>query len=129
MSQRGIFLNMFHRFDSWARPALAWLILTGIAVGQSSSGVISGRVLDTTADAIPGATVVLTRQGTGETRTFTTSALGEFVLTSIQPGIYDLEVRAQGFKNLQKTGLVLSASERLSAGDLKLQLGSVSESV
>ena len=120
---------MLHRFGSWARPALACLIFTGIGMAQSSSGVISGRVLDTTADAIPGATVVLTRQGTGETRTFITSALGEFVLTSIQPGTYDLEVRAQGFKNLQKTGLVLSASERLSAGDLKLQLGSVSESV
>jgi len=107
----------------------ACLLCASIAFGQSSSGVISGRVLDVSGAPMPGATITITRGDTKETRTATTSDMGEFVITSIQPGTYDLEVKAQGFKNLQKPGLELSASERLSAGDLRMQLGSVNESV
>jgi hypothetical protein len=107
----------------------ACLLCASIAFGQSSSGVISGRVLDVTGAPMPGAHITLTRSDTKETRTATSSDLGDFVITSIQPGTYDLEVKAQGFKNLEKLGLELSASERLSAGDLRMQLGSVNESV
>src|SRR5260221_11716876 len=109
--------------------ALACLLCASIALGQSSSGVISGRVLDGTGAPVPGAAITLTRNETGEIRTFTSSSSGEFVFTSIQPGTYELEVKAKGFKNLQKSGLELSASERLSAGDLKLQIGTVNESI
>ena len=60
-------------------------------------------------------------------RTFSTPASGEFVFTTLQPGPYSLKVEAQGFKSLEKTDLQLTASERLSAGDLALQIGTVNE--
>ncbi|MGI8742362.1 MAG: carboxypeptidase-like regulatory domain-containing protein [Bryobacteraceae bacterium] len=60
---------------------------------------------------------------------FTTNDAGDFVFTSVQPGTFALEVTAPGFKHYRKTGLSLSASERLSAGDLKLELGTVTDSV
>src|ERR1043165_8553069 len=106
-----------------------FLLLAGLAFAQSSAGTITGRVLDPTGNAIAAATVTLTNANTGELRTFTADALGEFVFTSIQPGIYNLAVKSAGFKQLEKNGLALSASEKLSAGDLKMQIGTVSESV
>ena len=116
-----------------AKSALALvaasLTFAGAAMGQSSSGGISGRVLDPSGQAVPGAAITLTKPDTGETRTFTSDAAGDFIFTSIQPGVYDLSVRALGFKNLEKKGLAVSASERFAAGDLRLQVGAVSESV
>ena len=110
--------------------AIALLVgYTDPAAAQSSSGTISGRVLDAQGQAVPGAIVTLTKPSTRETRTFTTDRAGEFVFTSIQPGVYDLSVDLQGFKHYLKTGLALSASDRLSAGDLKLEIGTVSEAV
>src|SRR5258708_4999196 len=112
-------------------PCLALLlaVFAGLANAQSSTGTINGRVLDPTGQSIPAAAVTLTKQDTKETRTFTSDSTGEFVFTSIQPGVYDLSVKAGGFKAFDKKGLALSASDHLSAGDIRLQVGSVSESV
>jgi hypothetical protein len=111
-------------------PCLAaFFFLAAVALAQSSAGTITGRVLDPTGHPVAAATVTLLRPDTGETRTFTTDGLGEFTFTSVQPGVYDLAVKSTGFKQLDKKGLALSASERLGAGDLQLQLGSISESV
>src|SRR5213593_1655597 len=101
----------------------------GAAGAPSSSGTIVGRVLDGQGEAVPGATVTLTKPDTRETRTFTTDVDGEFVFASVQPGVYDVAVDLQGFKRAEKTGLALSSSERLSAGDFRLEVGGVSESV
>ena len=87
-----------------AQSALALaasLALAGAALGQSSSGGISGRVLDPSGQAVPGAAITLTKPDTGETRTFTSDTAGDFIFTSLQPGVYDLSVRAQSFKNLE----------------------------
>src|SRR5262245_36768641 len=106
-----------------------WTFFSGLLAPQSTTGTINGRVLDETGQPISGATITLTRRDTGDLRTFTSESTGEFVFTSIQPGVYDLSVKAQGFKTFEKKGIALSASDHLSAGDLKLQVGSVSEAV
>jgi hypothetical protein len=112
---------------------LAAALCAGLSVGtlfaQSSSGTISGRVLDTTGQAVPGATVTLLRTDTREVRALVTSTTGDVVFTSLQPGPYTLQVEMDGFNKLEKTNLVLSSSERLSVGDLVLKLGAVSETV
>jgi hypothetical protein len=105
------------------------VLLPRATLAQTSSATITGRVLDAQGDAVPGAIVTLTRQETHDTRTFTTDPLGEFVFASIQPGIYDVAVDLEGFKHVEKKGLALSASDRLSAGDLRLEVGGLSESV
>src|SRR5205807_142157 len=88
------------------------LLFAGAMFAQSSSGVISGRVLDESNQTIAGASITVVREGTGEARNVSTEATGEFVFTSLQPGNYDLTVKADGFRMYQKTGLALSASER-----------------
>jgi hypothetical protein len=122
---------MLRRFlNSLALQLISACLLSSPAlVAQSSSGTISGRVLDSTGNSVPGARITLTKQDTRDVRTFSTPASGEFTFASVQPGPYSLKVEAQGFKALEKTDLNLSASERLSAGDLALQIGTVSETI
>ena len=88
------------------------ILWTGAALAQSSSGTITGRVLDTSGNSVPGATVRLIKQDTREVRTFQTQANGEFVFASLQPGPYGLTVEAQGFKAFEKQ---ISSSLRPSA--------------
>ncbi len=108
--------------------AVCFLFAT-FAVAQSSSGDIYGRVLDSNGDVVPNADVTLTNQQTGDTRTVKTGNLGDFIFATLQPGTYTVLIKAQGFKELEKRDMNLSASERLSAGDLRLALGSVKEEV
>jgi hypothetical protein len=115
------------------RRTLAAVLCAGLSASplyaQSSSGTITGRVLDTTGQAIPQATVTLVRADTNEVRSLVTTSSGEIVFASVLPGPYTLRVEAQGFKTLEKTNLTLSASERIGLGKLTLEIGAVTESV
>ena len=51
------------------------------------------------------------------------------MFTDLGPGTYTLLVKASGFKQFEKTDLQLTASETLAAGDLRLQVGQVTETV
>jgi len=101
----------------------------GMAFAQTSSGTISGQVEDPSGLAVAGARVVLTNELTGDTRSATSDTAGQFVFTSVQPGRFTITAEAEGFKQVKKTGIELTASDRLSAGTLQLQVGTVSESV
>ena len=114
---------------TWLACAALSLLLSIPAIAQISSGSISGRVLDASGQTVPGAQVTLVNQETKDSRQFTTNDVGEFVFISVQPGVFAILVKATGFKQYEKRDLVLSSFERLSAGDLKLEVGSVSESV
>jgi carboxypeptidase family protein/TonB-dependent receptor-like protein len=100
-----------------------------MAVAQTVTGVISGRVVDTAGLGIPKAEVTLIHEEIGERRQITSSETGDFVFTAIQPGRYMVAVQAAGMKRLEKKNLNLTAAERLSVGELTLEVGTVSESV
>jgi hypothetical protein len=109
--------------------AFASVPFASIVSAQTSSGTISGRVFDSSDQSVPGALVTLTSTDTRGVRTFTTDQDGRFVFNSIEPGTYDLAVDLPGFKRYEKKGLSLSASERLQAGDLRLETGAITEVV
>ena len=96
---------------------------------QTTSGTITGNVTDTTGAVVSGAAVQLTNQETNVSQTTKASSDGNFAFAAVEPGTYSITVKAAGFKTLVKRHLVLTASERLSAGTMALQVGSVSESV
>jgi len=109
---------------------LAWsLLAVGPAYSQSISGSILGAVVDPNGLAVVGAKVVLTQTATGIQRTVETDERGDFVFGTLDPGEYSVRVEVAGFKTLQKTGIQLSAAERLSIGRLELEVGTVAESI
>jgi outer membrane receptor protein involved in Fe transport len=99
------------------------------ATAQTESGTISGRVVDSSGSGVPGAEVLLTNQATGTAQKVAPEPSGDFIFTSVLPGVYSVSVRANGFKLFRERGLTLTASERLSTGNLTLEVGSLSESI
>src|SRR6516225_5632084 len=96
---------------------------------QAITGSIVGSVRDASGLGIVGAKVELVHPATGAERTVETNELGDFVVSSVDPGQYRLSVQASGFKTLERTDITLTASERLSLGTLTLEIGAVQERV
>ncbi len=105
------------------------LFASALMYSQTISGVITGSVVDASGSAIPGAKVTLKNDSTGILRISATDTAGNFVFTAVLPGSYTVTAEASGFKRLEKQGLTMTATERLSAGQLPLEIGAVSESV
>jgi hypothetical protein len=109
---------------------MVFVALVSIPVfGQTITGVVSGTVVDTSGLAIAGAAVTLIDTATALRQSAGTEASGDFVFPSVPPGVYNLIVEAKGFKRLEKTQLIVTASERVAAGTLPLQVGALSETV
>lgn len=105
------------------------LLSTSFISAQTSSGDISGRVVDPSGAAIPNAQVTLTNQLTLQKMTTNSDRSGNFVFASIQPGEFSITVTAAGFKQFDKRNLHLTASERLSAGTLQMEIGAATQTV
>src|SRR6185295_14768603 len=105
------------------RSNLALLVAcSGLIFVQSSTGTISGRVLDVSGSVVNGAEVRVTNQVDKNARSLITTS-GEFVFTNLEPGIYTLSVKAAGFKQYERKDLHLVSSDRLALNDLQLEVG------
>src|SRR5438477_2496372 len=91
------------------------------ALAQSSTGTVSGRVVDPSGAPITGAEVKLISETTRNARTLTSTDNGDFVFTDVQPGVFTITVKLTGFKQFQKSNLNLTSSDRLALGDLRLE--------
>src|SRR5438128_1681148 len=80
------------------------------AFAQTTSGQISGQVVDPGNLSIPHAEVTLTNQLTNEQRVVTTDDSGAFVFVSVQPGTFSISITAPAFKTFTKRDMVLTAS-------------------
>ncbi len=110
--------------------ALVTLLVTTVLLpAQTITGTITGTVVDSSNQVIVGAQVTLLSERTGESRITTTNESGNFIFPALQPGAYTVKVEHAGFRPFQRTGNVLTANERLSAGNLELTIGSVTETV
>lgn len=99
-------------------------------LGQMTvTGTITGTVMDPSHQVIAGATLVLVSENTREARTASTNEQGSFLFAAVPPDTYSLKIEHGGFKVLQRTGLSLSANERLALGDMTLAIGAVTETV
>ena len=108
---------------------VALMALGPLATAQTITGSISGAVMDSSGGMIPGATITLTSEKTGQARGSVADSEGRFNFAALQPGSYALKVERHGFQTLEQRGVILSANENLSLGELRLQPGLVSETV
>src|SRR6185369_2100259 len=96
---------------------IALLAFATVTHAQTITGSISGAVMDSTGGMIPGATVTLISEKTGQARTSTTNAEGRFNFAALQPGTYTLKVEYRGFQTLEQRGVILSANENLALAE------------
>ena len=64
--------------------------------GQNTTGSITGRLTDPTGAVIAGAKITVRNLGTGEIRTLTTDASGDFTATLLLPGHYSVTAEHTG---------------------------------
>src|SRR5882724_9164651 len=105
------------------------LVFAMSAAAQTSSSSLAGTVADATNSVIPGPTVTVTNETSGESRQTKSSASGDFVFSALTPGMYTVKVEAPGLRTLERKGNVLVSSSRLALGTLQLEIGSVNQSV
>lgn len=105
------------------------LIVIGQASAQTVTGTVSGTVLDSTSNAIAGATVTLINERTKDARTISTSDSGNFRFAAVSPGTYTVKVEQKGFSVFERRGNILTATENLTVGELTLKVGELTETV
>lgn len=104
------------------------MVLTATSAYAQQRGSISGKVVDPDGLALPGATVTVTDQNTGFTRTVVTAETGAYSVPALNPGTYSVVVEMPGFGTARQTDLALTAGSELTI-DLRLQLAGVEETV
>ena len=76
-----------------------WVV--GAGAQELGTAVLNGDVSDPQGAVVSGAQVSARNAATGEERTTETSKAGLFVINSLQPGAYEIEVAANGFAPVQ----------------------------
>jgi hypothetical protein len=108
---------------------LAAILVARVAVAQTTGDAeVTGLVKDPTGLPIPRATMSLTNQDTGVTRTVTSDAEGRYRFSASLAGRYTLRVEATGFVTANVTGIVLNIGAHVDH-DVSLGVGNVQETV
>jgi outer membrane receptor protein involved in Fe transport len=104
------------------------VMFTNSAGAQTSKGILVGVVRDQTQAVISDATVTVTAQDTGETRTVKTQSNGTYRIEAIDPGMYTLHVQATGFNNFDSKDLLVQPSV-VTSYDPQLVVGEVNQTL
>jgi carboxypeptidase family protein len=107
----------------------AWVALAASGAAAQDTGTISGIVVDNSGQLVPGATVTLTNEATSGVRTQTSGARGEFAFRAVPPGSYTVKIELTGFRTSETRRNVLNANTQLDLGEMKLEIGTISEIV
>ena len=108
---------------------LCAFLVPSVTHAQTVTGTITGTVVDSTGATLVGTTVTVTNEATGAERSLVTESNGSFIFTSLPPTTYSVKIELSGFRPLIRTGLTLTAGDRLALGNIELALGELSEAV
>ena len=84
----------------------AILFTTG-AFAQADQARVAGNVTDANGAVIVGATVTITNEQTGETRTVNAGSDGTFRIVALKPSIYTIVATAESFETVTQKGVAL----------------------
>src|SRR5215469_1528154 len=105
----------------------AALLFAGGLLAQGQ-GTIVGTVTDPSGSAIPNASVRVVQVGTGQERSTTANAQGYFVVSSLLPSEYEVEISASGFRSYSQKNVILQADQTLTV-NASLQIGATQETI
>ena len=111
--------------------AALFLILGCMAMGQAGGQVgqqFVGVVTDAKHAMIPGASVTVHNEGTGEDVVVKTTKTGDYTVPYLKTGVYTVTADKQGFKTASVTHAPLD-TDKTSKLDFVLSVGSVTETV
>src|SRR5829696_6363099 len=108
--------------------AVLSLFTTGALSAQEFRATIKGQVVDSIQASLPGATVTVLNQETGETATAVSNRDGSYTIPFLRPGLYTLTVEMPSFQKYTRKDMRLQVGET-AAINVTLSIGGVTESV
>jgi hypothetical protein len=111
--------------------ACLWVAQGAIAATwaqSASTGALAGVVTDASGAVIPGVQVQVTSEASGEVRTVTTGAAGNYSVPLLPPGRYTVVVSKSGFRTttIPHAQIIVTETNALNA---RLEVGAVTEKV
>ena len=104
------------------------LVFAGLAFAQADTGRIVGAVMDSTGAMVPGATITVTNEKTGQQRTVKSSESGLYVVTNLAPASYSVTGKTEGLGPTEYTEIRLTVGQERNL-DLILRPASVTSEV
>src|SRR6185437_11942838 len=108
--------------------AFGMMLLSVNVLAQSTTGNISGTVVDKTNSLVPNAKIVATKIDTKQSFTTTTNASGEFRFFNLPVGSYILKASAPGFKETVFNNFPVELNQTATA-HMQMELGEVNVTV
>ena len=114
--------------SKWRRR-LPWLVLPvmllsfSIAQAQQLTATLSGIAADQTDARVPGASVTVVNEATGDARATKADASGFFSVTALIPGTYTLKISAKGFAGWEQQGILLNQGDTRTVPNIHLKIG------
>ena len=105
--------------------ALCLVAVPALAQQQAS---ISGRVVDASSLGLPGATITVTSQSTGFTRTVVTAETGGYAVPNLEPGIYSILIELPGFTSVRRPDVQLTAGTALTF-EFRMDIAAIEQEV
>jgi carboxypeptidase family protein len=117
----------FMKAGPWSVVALMLIMTASLANAQSTTGTISGRVIDAQQLPVPGVTVNAESPNLQGIRTAVTSENGDYIITLLPSGLYKISFELSGFTRVERT--VTIAPTQVLPVDATMGPAAVSETV
>jgi hypothetical protein len=107
-------------------PCLFLVLCSKPALPQLGRGSVTGIVTDSTGGVIAGVEIIAVHVQTRVSYRTTSNQTGNYLITSLPIGEYEITWSGQGFKQLNRTGLSL-VSGQVARLDVTLEVGQITE--
>ena len=121
-------LRRKHAFRDLSVLLASLLLMSFVAMAQSTFGTLLGTVRDSSGSLVPNATVKITNVDENSVRTIQTNSNGDYEAVNSKPGRYKIEITASGFQTFTTTEVTLTARQTLRV-DAALSAGQVTAQV
>jgi Carboxypeptidase regulatory-like domain len=108
--------------------AVCLFALSFSAFAQSDRGTITGAIADPAGAVIPNASIEAKNVATGAIYPTASSGTGNYTISQLPAGDYELTVTVMGFKKFVRTGLTVEVAGTIRV-DARLEIGAANESV
>src|SRR5215510_12089332 len=108
----------------FSKSAVLLLLLMAVAIsyGQTPTSTISGVVRNEQGEVIKEATVTVKNNATGKARQVSTDSDGRYTFTYLEPGSYEMQVQAAGFKITIQRNMILNVGGTTTR-DVQMEVG------
>ncbi len=83
----------------------------GVTLAQETSSSVNGTIVDSSGNALSGATVIVTHEPTGQVKTLTTNSQGRYARGLRSGGPYNIEVRNGGYSDAEEGNIFIKLGE------------------